>query len=85
MVAKGLPKGYAPPYPADGGRAWWAHFEFSRIDTTPTILPKKMEDLREARAHRPYFRRRSASSSHWAIFSSLLPWRAQPAPLLSHR
>jgi hypothetical protein len=23
---------------------WWAHFEFTRINTTPTILPKKIED-----------------------------------------
>ena len=27
-----------------GGRTWWAHFEFTRINTTPTILPKKIED-----------------------------------------
>jgi len=38
---------------ADGvsrGRAWWAHFEFTRINIEPTILRKKIEDLREARA-----------------------------------
>ena len=29
----------------DRGRTWWAHFEFTRIDTTPTILPKKIEEL----------------------------------------
>jgi hypothetical protein len=29
-----------------GGRTWWAHFAFTRIDTTPTILRKKIEDLR---------------------------------------
>ncbi len=33
-----------------GGRTWWAHFEFTRIHITPTILPKKIEDLREAGA-----------------------------------
>ena len=33
-----------------GGRTWWAHFEFTRINTTPTILPKKIEDVREAGA-----------------------------------
>jgi hypothetical protein len=33
-----------------GGRTWWAHFEFTRINITPTILPKKIEDLREAGA-----------------------------------
>ena len=36
----------------DGGRTWWAHIEFTRINTTPTILPKKMEDLRQLRAWR---------------------------------
>jgi hypothetical protein len=30
-----------------GGRTWWAHFEFTRINTTPTILCKKIEDLRQ--------------------------------------
>jgi hypothetical protein len=34
----------------DGGRAWWAHFEFTRINIEPTILRKKIEDLREADA-----------------------------------
>jgi len=33
-----------------GGRSWWAHFEFSRMNMTPTILRKKIEDLRETRA-----------------------------------
>jgi hypothetical protein len=27
-----------------GGRTRWAHFEFTRINTTPTILRKKIED-----------------------------------------
>ena len=27
---------------------WWAHFEFTRINTTPTFIPKKLEDLHEA-------------------------------------
>ena len=34
-----------------GGRAWWAHFEFTRINTTPTFLCKKFEDLREVRVN----------------------------------
>ena len=34
----------------DGGRTWWAHFEFTRINIEPIILRKKIEDLREARA-----------------------------------
>jgi hypothetical protein len=32
----------------NGGRPWWAHFEFSRIGITPIILPKKIEDAPEA-------------------------------------
>ena len=31
----------------DGGRTWWAHFEFTRINIEPTILRKKFEDVRE--------------------------------------
>jgi len=31
-------------------REWWAHFEFTRINITSTILRKQFEDLREARA-----------------------------------
>jgi hypothetical protein len=31
----------------DGGRTRWAHFEFTRINIEPTILLKKIEDLRE--------------------------------------
>jgi hypothetical protein len=33
-----------------GERTWWAHFEFTRINIAPTILPTKIEDLREAGA-----------------------------------
>jgi len=32
------------------GAPWRAHFEFTRINITPTILPKKMEDAREVSA-----------------------------------
>jgi hypothetical protein len=38
------------PNLSGGGRTWWAHFEFTRINTTPTILPKKIEDVRKAGA-----------------------------------
>jgi len=32
-----------------GGRTWWAHFEFTRINIDePIILKNKIEDLREA-------------------------------------
>src|SRR6266850_321119 len=27
-----------------GGRTWWAHFEFTRINIEPTILRKKIEE-----------------------------------------
>ena len=36
--------------PRSGGRTWWAHFEFTRINIAPIILHKKIEDLREAGA-----------------------------------
>ena len=50
MVAKGYRRWSGFIRPASGGRTWWAHFEFTRIDTTPTIRRKKIEDLREAGA-----------------------------------
>ena len=31
---------------ASGGRTWWAHFEFTRINIEPIILRKKIEELR---------------------------------------
>ena len=34
-----------------GGRTWWAHFEFTRINIELTILRQKIEDLCEAREH----------------------------------
>jgi hypothetical protein len=36
-----------------GGRSWWTHFEFTRINIEPIILCKKIEDLREAGAVMP--------------------------------
>jgi hypothetical protein len=33
-----------------GGRIWWAHFKFTRINIELIILPKKIEDLREVGA-----------------------------------
>jgi hypothetical protein len=33
----------------NGGRTWWAHFAFTRINTTPTILRKKIEELMNVR------------------------------------
>src|ERR1700687_5937095 len=35
---------------ASGGRTWWAHFEFTRINIEPIILKNKIEDVREAGA-----------------------------------
>jgi hypothetical protein len=34
-----------PRGPLGGGRPWWAHFEFTRINIAPTILPKKVEEF----------------------------------------
>jgi hypothetical protein len=34
-----------------GGRTWWAHLQFTRINIEPTILRKKIEDLRDVGAH----------------------------------
>jgi hypothetical protein len=31
--------------PPGGGRTWWAHFEFTRINIKPIILYKKIEEL----------------------------------------
>jgi hypothetical protein len=36
--------------PLSGGRTWWAHFEFTRINIELTILPKKIEEPRVFRA-----------------------------------
>jgi hypothetical protein len=33
-----------------GGRSWWAHFEFTRLNIEPIILRKKFEDVQEMRA-----------------------------------
>jgi hypothetical protein len=33
---------------SNGGRSWWAHLQFTRINIELTILRKKIEDLREA-------------------------------------
>ena len=32
---------------SSGGRTWWAHFKFTRINIELIILPKKIEDLRQ--------------------------------------
>jgi hypothetical protein len=42
LIAKDLPDGRAPLYPA----RWRAHFEFTRLNTTRTILRKKIEEAR---------------------------------------
>ena len=33
----------------NGGRIWWAHFEFTRINIEPIILRKKVEELMNVR------------------------------------
>ena len=37
------------PHPVSGGRSWWAHFEFTRINIELTILRKKIEELMNVR------------------------------------
>ncbi len=34
---------------ADGGRTWWAHFAFTRMNIGLIILRKKIEERRDAR------------------------------------
>src|SRR5262245_42641975 len=46
----GHPPSLRPSSTLSGGRAWWAHFEFTRMNIAPTILRKKFEDAREVRA-----------------------------------
>ena len=49
--ADGLDRRARPSFcRSSGGRRWWAHLEFTRINITPTILRKKIEDLREVGA-----------------------------------
>jgi hypothetical protein len=48
-VVVGVLPGRAPLHAARWWRTWWAHFEFTRMNTTPTSLRKEIEDLREAR------------------------------------
>jgi hypothetical protein len=38
----------------DGGRAWWAHFEFTRINIEPIILRKKIGEERGVGALRGF-------------------------------
>ena len=35
-----------------GGRSWWAHLDFTRINIAPTILRKKIEEGLESSAQR---------------------------------
>ncbi len=41
---------FVPESWLDGGRNWWAHFAFTRINIAPPFLRKKIEDLRKAGA-----------------------------------
>src|SRR6266849_6119529 len=47
---QGLTGRHAALSSPNGGRTWWAHFEFTRINIELTILSKKFKDLREAGA-----------------------------------
>jgi hypothetical protein len=39
---------------ANGGRTWWAHLQFTRINITPTILPKKIEERPDIQASKRF-------------------------------
>ena len=41
--AHGFVRAYSPAGPS-GGRTWWAHFEFTRINIEPIILRKEIEE-----------------------------------------
>jgi len=45
--------GWPPRSASGGGRDWWAHFEFTRINIELIILRKKIEDLRYVSANCP--------------------------------
>src|SRR4029077_5014218 len=55
LVAKVLRNGRAPCIQSGGGRTWWAHFEYTRIDIdAPTVPYKKGEPpIRGEGAQRP--------------------------------
>jgi hypothetical protein len=42
-----LPKLRTAKVRPSGGRTWWAHSEFTRINNAPILLPKKIEDVRQ--------------------------------------
>ncbi|HYT74032.1 MAG TPA: hypothetical protein VEL79_04715 [Vicinamibacterales bacterium] len=37
-----------------GGRTWWAHFEFTRINIEPIIRRKKIEEIRRSREQQDF-------------------------------
>ena len=49
VVAEGLPTGARRSIRSSGGRARWAHLDFTRINIELTILRKKVEDLMNVR------------------------------------
>src|SRR5438067_2417801 len=50
-----------------GGRTWWAHLEFAPMNITPTILPKKIEEILESSRSYPY----SLNSFDFGVFRSV--------------
>ena len=50
VVAKVYPTAALLCIRPSGGRAWWAHFEFTRINITPTTLRKQFEERLTERA-----------------------------------
>jgi hypothetical protein len=81
VVAKRPSRRGASPFGRNGGRAWWAHFEFTRMNIELTILLKKIEDLCEADARcRSHSTPRTIFAETW-LLAPLLSVRRRP-PIL---
>jgi len=48
-VLRREPRGQRVQNHVDGGRTWWAHFEFTRMNIEPIILTNEIEELRDVR------------------------------------
>ena len=58
-----------------GGRTWWAHFEFTRINIELIILPKEIEDVREVGASTSPAMQLRASYSFASPATRFAHWR----------
>jgi hypothetical protein len=69
---------------ASGGRTWWAHFEFTRINIEPIILKNKIEDVREVGAPES-FQVDDAKTGMFVQLTALLRGTRQPVEMSSNR